>query len=101
MSPLRLCLVSLLSLLGSSAVLSQEGFPVASGTGLTPEAAAKAMTLPSGFRATPFAGEPDVHQPIAFTIDERGRLWVVENYSYPNWSPFGRDRILILEDTDG
>lgn len=81
---------------------AQDGnFPVASGQGLTPEAAAKAMTLPPGFRATPFAAEPAVHQPIAFTIDQRGRLWVLENYAYPHWSPYGRDRILILEDTDG
>lgn len=76
-------------------------FPVAAGTGLTPEVAAQRMTLPPGFRATAFAGEPVVHQPIAFTIDERGRLWVLENYSYPDWSPYGRDRVVILEDTDG
>lgn len=80
---------------------AQQGFPVATNPGLAPEAAAKAMTLPAGFRSTLFAGEPDVHQPVAFTIDERGRLWVVENYSYPDWSPYGHDRILILEDTDG
>src|SRR5690348_7659327 len=81
---------------------AQDGaFPVATTKGLTPEEAAKAMTLPPGFRVTPFAGEPAVHQPIAFTIDERGRLWVVENYSYPHWSPYGHDRVLILEDTDG
>ena len=47
--------------------------------------AAGRMTLPEGFKATLFAGEPDVVQPIAFTFDDRGRLWVVENYSYPNW----------------
>ena len=76
-------------------------FPVAGGTGLKPEQAAQTMTLPGGFKATVFAGEPDVHQPIAFTIDERGRLWVVENYSYPDWSPYGRDRVVIFEDTDG
>ncbi|MCF3649383.1 PVC-type heme-binding CxxCH protein [Synoicihabitans lomoniglobus] len=80
---------------------AQDGFPVAAGSGLLPEDAAAAMTMPEGFQAKLFAGEPDVHQPIAFTIDERGRLWVVENYSYPDWSPYGRDRILILEDTDG
>ncbi|MDB5348826.1 MAG: putative rane-bound dehydrogenase [Planctomycetota bacterium] len=64
---------------------------------------ARRMTLPEGFTATLFAAEPDVHQPIAFTIDARGRLWVVENYSYPIWlgGPQGRDRILIFEDTDG
>ncbi len=69
--------------------------------GLAPEAAARAMTLPPGFRSTLFAGEPDVHQPIAFTIDERGRLWVLENYAYPHWSPYGRDRVVVFEDKDG
>jgi putative membrane-bound dehydrogenase-like protein len=61
------------------------------------------MKLPEGFRATLFAGEPDVVQPIAFTIDDRGRLWVVESYTYPKWSRDGqgRDRILILEDENG
>jgi putative membrane-bound dehydrogenase-like protein len=61
------------------------------------------MTLPEGFRATLFAGEPDVVQPIAFTTDDRGRLWVVECYSYPQWLTRGegRDRILIFEDKDG
>ena len=41
------------------------------------------MTVPEGFRVTLFAGEPDVVQPIAFAIDDRGRLWVAEAYSYP------------------
>ena len=62
---------------------------------------AAAMTLPPGFTATLFAGEPDVHQPIAFVIDHRGRLWVAENDSYPNWMEHGKDRIVIFEDTDG
>ncbi|MCR6654525.1 MAG: hypothetical protein NVV63_01660 [Opitutus sp.] len=84
-----------------AALHAQDGFPIAPGTGLPPLEAAKAMTLPPGFRSTLFAGEPDVHQPIAFTIDERGRLWVVENFSYPDWSPYGRDRVVIYEDTDG
>ena len=61
------------------------------------------MTVPEGFNVTLFAAEPDVVQPIAFTIDPKGRLWVVENYSYPIWlgGPQGKDRILIFEDTDG
>lgn len=61
------------------------------------------LKLPAGFQATLFAGEPDVVQPIAFTIDPRGRLWVAECYSYPEWSRDGkgRDRILIFEDTNG
>src|SRR5256714_3357020 len=70
---------------------------------LPPKDAAKAMTLPPGFKATLFAGEPDVVQPIAFTFDDRGRLWVVECLSYPEWSdkPEGKDRVVIFEDTDG
>ncbi|HTO03625.1 MAG TPA: hypothetical protein VL069_07985, partial [Opitutus sp.] len=103
-SALRSCFAFSLLAITTTAALThaqQDAFPVAAGTGLTPEAAAKAMTLPPGFKSTVFAGEPDVHQPITFTIDERGRLWVVENYSYPEWSPYGRDRIVIFEDTDG
>src|SRR5262245_57597417 len=59
----------------------QDLFPHA---GLTPEKAAEVMTLPPGFKVTAFAGEPDIRQPIAMTIDHRGRLWVAECYSYPS-----------------
>ena len=71
--------------------------------GLPPDKAARVMTVPPGFKVTAFAGEPDVRQPIAMTIDDRGRLWVAEAYAYPLKQPKGkaRDRILIFEDTDG
>ena len=71
--------------------------------GIPPEQAAAAITLPPRFTAKLFAGEPDVKQPIAFALDDRGRLWVAEAYTYPRRAPEGegRDRILILEDTDG
>ncbi len=61
------------------------------------------ITLPEGFKTTLFAGEPDVVQPIAFTFDDRGRMWVIECLSYPTWktSGEGQDRIVILEDTNG
>jgi putative membrane-bound dehydrogenase-like protein len=71
---------------------------------LPPSEAPKHMTVPDGFRVTLFAGEPDVVQPIAFTIDDRGRLWVAECFSYPQWQKDGKegkDRILIFEDRDG
>jgi putative membrane-bound dehydrogenase-like protein len=70
---------------------------------LPPTEAPHHMTLPAGFRATLFAGEPDVVQPIAFTFDDRGRLWVVECTSYPKWLPAGpgKDRVLIFEDRNG
>jgi putative membrane-bound dehydrogenase-like protein len=67
-----------------------------------PEETARMMKLPEGFQAKVFIGEPDLIQPIAFTIDARGRLWVVENLSYPEWvKGEGKDRIVILEDKDG
>src|SRR5215471_10084311 len=71
--------------------------------GLSPEAAAREMSLPPGFKATLFAGEPNVKQPIAFAIDHRGRLWVAEGYTYPVRAKEGegRDRILVFEDTNG
>lgn len=47
--------------------------------------AIRRITLPAGFNITLFAAEPDIVQPIAMTIDPKGRLWVVENYSYPIW----------------
>src|SRR5688572_24735631 len=70
---------------------------------LSPQETVARMALPPGFAATLFAGEPDVVQPIAFTFDDRGRVWVVECLSYPKWSldGTGRDRVTMLEDTDG
>ena len=71
--------------------------------GLSGTEAAKVMTLPKGFKITLAAAEPDIIRPISFTIDARGRLWVVEGHTYPVPAPEGqgRDRILIFEDTDG
>ncbi|HVK10253.1 MAG TPA: PVC-type heme-binding CxxCH protein, partial [Gemmataceae bacterium] len=85
---------------------------VVKNAGLTPEKAAAAMTVPEDFTVTLFAGEPDVHQPVAFAIDDRGRLWVAEYFTYPKRLPFlgallpedqkkKGDRILIFDDTDG
>lgn len=79
--------------------------------GLPPDKAAVAMTVPEGFEVTLFAGEPDIHQPIAFCLDDRARLWVVESSVYPqrrknpSWQLGPKDgpgdKILIFEDTDG
>jgi len=70
--------------------------------GLEPEDAAKAITVPDGFKVQLAAGEPLVHQPVAFSIDHRGRLWVAEAHTYPQRAPEGegKDRIIILEDKD-
>ena len=71
--------------------------------GLSGEEAAKEMTLRPGFTAKLFAGEPDIQQPIAFCIDDRGRLWVAEGHTYPKRAPEGqgRDKILVFEDNNG
>jgi putative membrane-bound dehydrogenase-like protein len=71
--------------------------------GLKPEQAAKVMKLPEGFSVTLCAGEPDVRQPIAMALDDRGRLWVAEAYCYPvrRKDKDAKDRILIFEDTTG
>jgi putative membrane-bound dehydrogenase-like protein len=76
-------------------------------TDLTPlpaEAAAAGIQLPQGFRATLFAAEPEVQNPIAMAWDERGRLWIAENYTYSDRSQrFDlslRDRVLIFQDSD-
>jgi putative membrane-bound dehydrogenase-like protein len=71
--------------------------------GLSAAEAARAMTVPKGFKVTLAAAEPDVIRPIAFAMDDRGRLWVAEGRTYPLRAPEGqgRDRILIFEDTNG
>ena len=69
----------------------------------TPEEMVKLIELPAGFNVTLFAGEPDVQQPICMDFDDKGRLWVAECYSYSG-GPYEtklRDRVIILEDTDG
>jgi hypothetical protein len=68
---------------------------------LSPEETVGLLKVPDGFSVKLFAGEPHVTQPVSFCIDDRGRLWVAENHSYPKWTPEGKDRILIFEDVDG
>src|SRR5690606_25515092 len=72
-------------------------------SGLSGKEAARAMTLPEDFKITLAAAEPQVVRPISFTIDARGRLWVVEGHTYPVPAEEGKgkDKILIFEDTDG
>ncbi len=60
------------------------------------------MFVPEGFSVDVIAAEPDLHQPMAFTFDAKGRLWVVEGHSYPQKRPDGEglDRVLIFADND-
>jgi putative heme-binding domain-containing protein len=69
---------------------------------LSPAQAVAKMTVPPGFTVELVAAEPDVVNPVAMTFDERGRIWITESFEYPRKEPGpGRDRVKILEDTDG
>jgi putative membrane-bound dehydrogenase-like protein len=75
--------------------------PVAQTDALPAEETVAGFLLPDGFSANVVASEPDIVQPIAFTTDDRGRLWVLGNTNYPECPGEKKDRIMILEDTDG
>lgn len=66
--------------------------------------ALKALRLPEGFKATLFAAEPDVQNPVALAWDSRGRMWVAENYTYAErqkrFDLALKDRVILLEDRD-
>jgi len=70
---------------------------------LSPEDSRRHIQLPQGFSVELYASEPDIINPIAFTWDHRGRLWVVQSMDYPHQleNEVGGDRITICEDTDG
>lgn len=66
-----------------------------------PQTAVKMMTVPEGFTVEVVAAEPDIVNPVAMAIDERGRFWITESLEYPRKEPgVGKDRVKILEDTD-
>ena len=72
------------------------------GPPLSAEEAVAKMTVPGGFSVEIVAAEPDVVNPVAMCIDEKGRFWVTESFEYPRREPGpGRDRVKVLEDTDG
>lgn len=96
----------LLSLTCSDTPLFAEDVPHAQdkppGPPLSPDEAVRKMTVPPGFSVEIVASEPDIVNPVAMSIDERGRFWITESVEYPRRSPGpGKDRVKILEDTDG
>ena len=105
----RVILLTLLCLVPVPAALAQRnfGFDNRKPSGqpyLSAEESRQRFKVPPGYSVKVFAAEPDIINPVAFTVDERGRLWVVECFEYPRRTPKGkkpRDRIKILEDTNG
>jgi glucose/arabinose dehydrogenase/azurin len=66
----------------------------------------KKFTLAKGFKVECFASEedfPELANATSMAFDARGRLWVCTMPSYPQWRPGEefRDKIVILEDSDG
>ncbi len=89
-----------------SFALGQINTETSPGTPMPAQEAADTLVLPKGFRATVFAAEPDVQNPIAVTWDAKARLWIAENYTYERLADVDlpkdlHDRILIFDDTDG
>ena len=73
---------------------------------LSPEKSMTHASVPEGFELKLFAADEMFQggKPLCMTWDERGRLWVAVTVDYPNElqkEGEGRDKILILEDTDG
>src|SRR5947209_6912080 len=98
----------LLATLAPAAVAQKEyGFDNKKPSGqpyLTPDESVRRMKVADGFEVKLFAAEPMVVNPVAMTVDEKGRVWVIECFEYPKRTPPGkmpRDRIVILEDTKG
>ena len=72
------------------------------GPALSPPEAIAKMQVPEGFTVELVASEPELVNPVAMAIDERGRFWVTESMEYPRREPgAGKDRIKVLEDTNG
>ncbi len=69
----------------------------------TPAEEKAGFRLPPGFEIELFASEPDIGKPINFAFDNKGRMWVSQSFEYPFAAApgKGKDRISILEDTDG
>src|SRR5881628_3397561 len=99
--PVPLLLLALVSALADDDPRNDPRRPVAKTTALAPAETAAQMKVPPGFRVELIAGEPQIVQPIAYTIDDRGRLWVVENTNYPDCPGKPKDRVLVFEDTHG
>ena len=71
---------------------------------LSPQESMKHLATFPDFEVELFASEPQIINPLWMAFDHRGRLWIAETVDYPNElqpDGQGRDRLKILEDTNG
>lgn len=66
-----------------------------------PETAAGTFEVAEGFQVELFAAEPLISDPVGMTVDEEGRLYVVEDPGYPENPDDYQGRVRLLEDSDG
>lgn len=82
-----LCLALLISIAEGSYLTATQAADQAPGAGSqkanslvdSPEAALRKFRVAPGLKADFYAAEPDVRNPVAFSIDEQGRVFVVES----------------------
>lgn len=71
---------------------------------LSPDEESARFQLPDGVSVTLFASEPVIGKPMNLAFDSKGRLWVTQSFEYPfpaRDPEHARDRLSVLEDTDG
>ena len=68
-----------------------------------PEIERKSFIVADGFEVNLFAADPQIAKPIQMNFDAEGRLWIASSEVYPHIKPGeeAKDRVLIVEDTDG
>ncbi len=63
-------------------------------------AALSTFELPPGFKIELVAAEPLISDPVDMTIDEEGRMYVVEMHGYPLNTEY-TGKVILLKDEDG
>jgi quinoprotein glucose dehydrogenase len=61
-------------------------------------AASGGFKAPPGWTVELFANEPQLYNPVAFCIDEQGRIFVAEEYRFNRGTEENRSRPFLLED---
>lgn len=95
-SPCLLALLSLLPYTGSVLHAADSGAHGASPSG--GGAAQVTITVPEGLKADIWAGAKLLANPVAFTFDEQGRMFVAETYRQGTGVPDNRGHAYSLED---
>ena len=104
----KICCISLVLFIAcndSSDAVSSNQFAkhIRTTEALSPEDERLAFKVPDGFKVELFASEPDIGKPLNMAFDDRGRMWLTQSFEYPfpDTTGAGKDRISILEDSDG